>query len=67
MHYLGLNYDLIICSTDKTINSFKPNPKGLNYILNRYNALPSEVVYIGDRLDVDGKCAENAKVKFVLV
>ena len=66
---LGLNqlFDLHLCSTDREINSFKPSSKGLLVALNKWKLKPVEVIYVGDREDVDGTAAMNAKMQFIKV
>jgi phosphoglycolate phosphatase/putative hydrolase of the HAD superfamily len=63
---LGIDADLVISSTDTGINSLKPNPKGLISINAQLNVPPSESLFIGDRNELDGVCAENAGMKFLL-
>lgn len=65
---LGIETDFQVSSTDIRVNSFKPLPKALNIIVdelgitNRDNCL-----FIGDRLDLDGACAQNAGIPFLLI
>lgn len=56
------NFTTIICVTDAPRP--KPNADPLLTYMERENALPSEVVYIGDS-DYDRQCAENAGVDFI--
>lgn len=65
---LGLKIDTVVSSTDNFINALKPMPVGINYIvekLNIYNR--SNCLYIGDRDELDGECARNASVPFLLI
>lgn len=66
---LGLNqwFDLHLCSTDQEINSFKPSSKGLLAALNKWKLKPVEVIYVGDREDVDGAAAMKAGMRFIKV
>lgn len=65
---LGLKIETVVSSTDKFINALKPAPAGINYIIeksgvnNKLNCL-----YIGDRDELDGQCARNASVSFLLI
>lgn len=60
--------DLQISSTDKRVNSFKPLPAGLLLILSELKITTKEnCLFIGDRFELDGVCAENAGVPFLLV
>ena len=56
-------FTLIITSE----NNFKrkPDPEGINYIINKYNLNPNDVYYVGDR-PLDVLCAKNANVKSIL-
>lgn len=68
LQYLNLNADLIISSTDKRVNSFKPLPNGLLLVIEELGIKDKErCLYIGDRLELDGKCAENSGVQFRLL
>ena len=64
---MGLHADLIISSTDSEIDRFKPDPAGINYIIKTFNVLPEECLFIGDREELDGKCASNAGVPYQIV
>lgn len=49
------------CSNDSSIGALKPSPKGIYKIMSDYHIdTPDKVLVIGDRLDKDGKMAENA-------
>lgn len=67
LHAMQLPADLVVASTDPSVNAFKPNPKGLFAILNslQYNA--SEALFIGDREELDGQCALQAGMPFILI
>ncbi len=68
LEILGLKADLIISSTDSFINKFKPDPKGINYIINKFKINKLEnCLFIGDRIDKDLVCANNASVKCLIV
>lgn len=65
---MQLVVDLQISSTDKRVNSFKPIPKGLFVILSELKITnKANCLFIGDRFELDGICAENAGVPFLLV
>lgn len=65
---MQIQTELIVSSTDKNVNSFKPSPDGLiaalsvSGITNKDNCL-----FIGDRFELDGLCAERADIPFLLV
>ena len=43
----------------------KPDPSGLNYLVNKYHLDPSKTYYVGDR-SIDIACASNAGIKSIL-
>lgn len=51
-------------SADEEISSMKPNPKGLNYIIEHYGVKKEEVLMIGDRMEKDGEAAIAAGVDY---
>ncbi|OAG26834.1 HAD family hydrolase [Thermodesulfatator autotrophicus] len=61
------HFDLVLCATSPEINAFKPSPKGLKVTMEKLGLGPQEILYVGDRLEVDGLCAERAGVSFVLI
>ena len=52
---LGLSgrFDLVVSSLDPDVNAFKPNPRGFLAAATKWGLDPSEVLYVGDRIDVD--------------
>lgn len=65
---MELAADLQISSTDKRVNSFKPLPAGLLVVLAELKITNKDnCLFIGDRFELDGRCAENAGVPFLLV
>lgn len=65
---LGIHVPLTVelCATDPEINAFKPNPKGFLYACHLWNLDPGEVLYVGDRHDVDACGAKAAGMPYVL-
>ena len=53
-------FSVTLCSTDPEINAFKPHPAGFLRACEIWNLDPSDVVYIGDRTEVDGAGARAA-------
>ena len=49
-----------LCATDPEINAFKPSPKGFLRACTLWGLRPEEVLYIGDRPEVDAVGAANA-------
>ena len=67
LHALGLNVDLVVASTDPTINRFKPDPTGLIHITKMFNVEPSRCMLIGNREEKDGECAMRANMEYVII
>jgi phosphoglycolate phosphatase/putative hydrolase of the HAD superfamily len=44
---------LTVCATDHEVNAFKPHPGGLAHACRTLGLHPQEVLYVGDRADVD--------------
>lgn len=63
---MGLRFDAVVSSTDVDVDAFKPSSKGLRVVLEKLGTLPEKALFIGDRVDRDQACAENAGVKFLL-
>lgn len=66
---LGWDYlfDIGISSQDININKLKPNPYGMNHIINMFGLTPEEVIYVGDRYDIDTETAYNAGVECIII
>lgn len=56
-------FDAVVSSDDTALH--KPNAEPLLKAIEKLNANPSQTIYIGDTV-FDGRCAENAGVKFAL-
>ena len=57
-----------LCATDPEINAFKPYPKWISARLVRSGAcVPTEVLYVGDRPEVDAMGALNAGMPCVIL
>lgn len=59
---LGLQgrFSLSLCATQPEINAFKPHPRGFERACELWNLEPREVLYVGDRPEVDGAGARAA-------
>ena len=66
---LGLSkyVQLLLCATDKDINAFKPHPCGFLKACEHWGLRPDEVLYVGDRPEVDAKGAGAAGMPCVIV
>jgi HAD superfamily hydrolase (TIGR01509 family) len=59
---LGLagRFDPIVSAVDPDVDAFKPNPRGYLEAASRWGLDPAEVLYVGDRADVDVEGARAA-------
>lgn len=66
---LGLDagVSLTLCATDAEINAFKPHPAGFLAACARWGFEPHEVLYVGDRIEVDHAGAVAAGLDSALV
>jgi HAD superfamily hydrolase (TIGR01549 family) len=66
---LGLagRMSLTLCATDPAINAFKPHPKGFLHACALWGVSPQEVLYVGDRLEVDALGAAQAGMACALL
>lgn len=62
---LGLYSDVAVCSTDKEVDSFKPNPEGFLLAAKNLGVKPENCLVIGDRDDKDGEGARRAGMIFI--
>ena len=67
MDKLKLTADVMVCSTDKNVNSLKPSPRGFLLAAEKMGILPENCLVIGDRDDKDGEGARNANMLFIHV
>jgi FMN phosphatase YigB (HAD superfamily) len=66
---LGLRRQMTVelDATIPEINAFKPHPRGLALACERWHLSPAEVLYVGDRADVDAESAFRAGMPCVVV
>ena len=66
---LGLKgmFDVTLSAVDSSINAFKPHPRGFEVSAQALGLAPAEVLYVGDRADVDGEGAKAAGMNCSLV
>lgn len=57
----------VLCTTDREINALKPDPRGFRHACDVWGLLPEEVLYVGDRPEVDGAGASAAGLPCVIV
>lgn len=54
-------------ATDDVIACMKPNPKGLQYIINKYQIAKEDTIMIGDRMEKDGEVAKAVGVDYLIL
>lgn len=64
---LGVKADLCFTSADEQINCMKPDPKGLQVILETLNLNAEDAVMVGDRYEKDGLAAIGNKMDYIIV
>ncbi len=66
---LGLRgrFSPVICATDAEVGAFKPDPRGFLRACELWGLAPSDVLYVGDRVEVDGIGAAAAGMPCVIV
>jgi len=66
---LGLDrwVKLAFCATDKEVNAFKPHPRGFLFACEHWGLRPEEVLYVGDRPEVDAEGALAAGMPCVIL
>ncbi len=64
---MGLGADIVVSSTDAAIDVLKPKPKGLLYIAEKLGVEPAACLFIGDREELDGECARQANMPYLIV
>lgn len=60
-------FDQAISAMDPDVNAMKPHPKGLLVACERWGVEPADVVYVGDRADVDVAAAQAAGCRSILI
>jgi HAD superfamily hydrolase (TIGR01549 family) len=52
--------ELQLCATDAEIDAFKPDPRGFQRACRLWGLEPAQVLYVGDRVEIDGAGAARA-------
>ena len=60
-------FSVTLCSTDSQINAFKPHPSGFLRACEVWKLQPSEVLYVGDRPEIDAIGATAAGMPCVII
>jgi phosphoglycolate phosphatase/putative hydrolase of the HAD superfamily len=61
------HFSLSLCTTDRSINAFKPHPRGYLAACELWGLAPQEVLYVGDRPEVDAVGAAAAGTRCVII
>jgi len=66
---LGLDsyVELVLCATDQDVNAFKPHSRGFLRACEKWSLPPNEVLYVGDRPEVDAKGASAVGMPYMIV
>jgi FMN phosphatase YigB (HAD superfamily) len=56
-------FSQVLCTTDRHINALKPHPRGFLLACESWGLHPEEVLYVGDRSDVDAGGAAAAGIR----
>ena len=54
-------------ATDDVIACMKPNPKGLQYIIDKYQIAKEDTIMIGDRMEKDGEVAQAVGIDYLIL
>jgi HAD superfamily hydrolase (TIGR01549 family) len=60
-------FQVTLCAQDAAVQCLKPDPHGLNLIAKRLRVPVHEILYVGDRPEVDGELALRAGAEFALI
>lgn len=61
LNFYSVEIDMIVCYHD--VKEHKPNPEGINNVLNYFSIKNHEAIFIGDN-DLDYQTADNANIDF---
>ncbi len=64
---LGIKVLDSYAATDPEIGCMKPNPKGLEYIINKYQIAKEDTIMIGDRMEKDGEVAKAVGIDYLIL
>ena len=64
---LGLRADVLVSSTDAEVNALKPQPQGLRRAAEALGVPVGACLFLGDRPELDGRCAELAGMPCLLL
>jgi len=58
--------DFAFCGMDDGIKALKPDTKGLLYIIGVLREPVENIVFIGDRMEKDGRCAQQLNMDYII-
>jgi phosphoglycolate phosphatase/putative hydrolase of the HAD superfamily len=61
------HFSVILCATDPDVGALKPHPRGFQLACARWQLDPSEVLFVGDRIEVDAVGAAAAGMPCVII
>jgi FMN phosphatase YigB (HAD superfamily) len=61
------HFSVGLCTTDHSINAFKPHPKGFLVACAHWGLDPHEVLYVGDRPEIDAAGAAAAGTRCIII
>jgi FMN phosphatase YigB (HAD superfamily) len=61
------HFSVSLCTTDAAINAFKPHPRGFLVACEHWGVAPQELLYVGDRPEVDAAGAAAAGIRCIIV
>lgn len=64
---LDRHFPLVLCSTDPEIAAFKPDPRGYRRACEHWGLAPDQVLFVGDRAEVDAAGARAAGMPCVII
>lgn len=64
---MDIEADLVVAATDASVDKFKPDPTGLNFILNHFKCKPENALMVGDRDELDGESARKVGMQYFQV
>ena len=67
LNALGIKVSDSYAATDEVIACMKPNPKGLEYIINKYRTAKEDTIMIGDRMEKDGEAAIAVGIDYLIL
>jgi putative hydrolase of the HAD superfamily len=69
LNAMGLDeyFDVVVAAQDIKVQRFKPDPRGLEVVMDRLGVAKEHTLYIGDRPEVDGHAAARAGVRCIIL